>query len=160
MVDIAHTVWIHGDSLQIQDPSNWGSVTRYGFCTRIKGKDVLPGHKDEDSRGWVHLAIPTPVIVSDERLRLGSVILRCHMGSEEATRIWEVHVWDGDQRIAVLPGGTSHLDGQGNYRWAIPDHPSVNYGVSISIDAFFKAHSGWADQSIDFIAAGCDFLPP
>ena len=153
MTKLAHAMWVHGNSLQIQNEDNWGSITRYGYCTEIEGKK---GGKD--TGGWVHFAVPTPVIINDKKLRLDSVMLRFHL--DPAAEIGQLHVYDGDSFIANLSTINARYDMSSNefVRWSVPNQPEVKYGVSMSIYVIFHGRSG--NKRIEFKAAGCDFLPP
>ena len=94
---LAHAVWIHGHSMQIEHPDRVDSVRRAGFYIRIDGK---PGRDN-----WFHFAIPTPVIVNDYRLRAGSVLIRFRTGSVDAS-VRAVHVYDGERPIAGTMAST------------------------------------------------------
>ena len=85
MTKLAHAMWVHGNSLQIQDEDNWDSISRFGYCTEIEGKK-----SGKETGGWVHFAVPTPVIINDKKLRLDSVMLRFHLDS--AAEIGQLHV--------------------------------------------------------------------
>jgi hypothetical protein len=65
---IAHAMWVHGTSLQVEVDGNVESIRRYGFYTRVIGK--------ADTTNWYHFAIPTPVIVSGKRLEFARAMLR------------------------------------------------------------------------------------
>jgi Family of unknown function (DUF6623) len=81
---ISQAMWTHGHSIQAEDPA--ATVGRIGWAGQIR------------RAGWYHLAIPTPVIVTDIRLRIDSAMLQFTSGTEGSVQ--NVHVWDGGNRIA------------------------------------------------------------
>lgn len=143
---LAHASWIHGHSMQIEDPAAIQSVWRAGFYIRIEGKSGL--------HNWFHFAIPTPVIVNDHRLRVGSVMLVFRTMSADAI-VRDVHVYDGDVKIAEHNG----VNLTGNIGWRrfdVPTHPEVKMGIGISVGVGFGVES--MSHRMEFISAGCDFI--
>ena len=145
---LAHAMWIHGTSIDSELPDQIESMRRYGFYTRIIGK--------ANSSNWLHFAIPTPVIVDQDRKTIGNVMLRFRTSSDKAI-VREVHIYDGEQKIASHLG----LNMSGNHffeRFGVAHKPEVQWGVGISIGVTFSLGTA-SQRSMDFIAAGCDFLP-
>ena len=145
-VKIAHAMWIHGHSMQIEYPDRLASQWRAGFSITVEGK---PG-----STNWFHFAIPTPVIVDDVRLRADSVMLRFKTGSVDAW-VRDVHVYDGEKLIAAhdkVNLSKDHLF----ERFLIPDRPEALWGIGISIGVACGVEM--MDHHMEFIAAGCDFM--
>jgi hypothetical protein len=66
---LAQAMWIHGHSMQIEVPDSLARTWKAGFYIEIEGKP--------NSDNWFHFAIPSKVIVNDQRLRVGSVMLLC-----------------------------------------------------------------------------------
>jgi len=145
---IAHAMWVHGTSIQIELPEQIESVRRLGFYTRIVGKP--------NTTNWFHFAIPTPVIVDNDRKQVGPIILRFRTLSANAV-VRDVHIYDGEARIAAHNG--VNLSGDHFFeRFGVAHCPDVLWGLGISIGVTFGG--GTANQrSMDFIAAGCDFRP-
>jgi hypothetical protein len=138
---IAQAAWTHGHSLEIEYP-NRGSLARKGFSARWTGRG-------QDN--WLHLAIPTPVIVNGKRLRVGSVLVRFRTGG---ATVKAIHVYDGEKKIAaranlLLKPGQWHVE-----RVDVPGDPEVLWGVGISMLAGAGPDGGWVEVS----AAGCDLL--
>ncbi|WP_425587166.1 DUF6623 family protein [Streptomyces violaceusniger] len=135
-------MWTHGHAVQTENPS-W-AVRRTGNAGHIARTG---------EQGWCHFAIPTPVIVSDRRLRIDSALLRFFTG-EQAT-IDAVHIWDGDNRIAIHENlslrGANRVE-----RFQVPDQPEIRWGVGVSVHLAFGVDSpgAWAD----FNSAGADFF--
>jgi len=145
VIKIAHAMWIHGNSLQIEYPDRVASERRTGFSGNIEGK--------LNSTNWFHFAIPTPVIVDDVRLRADSVMLRFKTYSVDAW-VRDVHVYDGEKLIAAhnnVKLSKEHLF----ERFVVPDKPEVQWGIGISIGVACGVES--MDHHMEFFAAGCDF---
>jgi hypothetical protein len=147
MVTLAHAMWIHGTSLQIEYPDRIARVRRAGSGIVVEGK---PG-----TRNWLHFAVPTPVIVDDDRMRVGSIMLVCKTMSADAV-IRDVHVFDGGHRFAEF--NDVNLTGDlGFQRFDIAEHPEVRLGLGISIGVGFGVEM--MSHEMAFTSAGCDFLP-
>ncbi len=143
---LAHASWTHGHSMQIEYPDRIASQWRAGFYIRVEGK---PG-----SKNWFHFAIPTPVIVNDNRLKVGSVMLRFKTGSADAF-VSHVHVYDGEKKIAQH--NNVNLHGENMFkRFNVPGSPPVQWGLGISIGVSFGVEP--MSHQMEFISAGCDFL--
>jgi hypothetical protein len=145
---IEHAMWIHGTSIQVELPENIASMRRYGFFTRLTGK--------QNTQNWFHFAIPTPVIVANNRLSVGRVMLRFRTMSANAI-VRDVHIYDGSTRIAAHNG--INLSGDHWFEiFGVPHCHDILWGLGISIGVTF---TGGTDQqrTMDFIAAGCDFAP-
>jgi len=65
-------MWVHGTSIAVECPDQIANMQRFGFFTRIVGKP--------NATNWFHFAIPTPVIVDNDRKEIGPVILRFRTG--------------------------------------------------------------------------------
>ncbi len=139
---IAHAMWVHGHSLQVEVPSK-GIVERKGFSAKYTANG--------SETNWLHFAIPTPVIVNDARLKAESVLIRFRC---EGARVTAIHVYDGETKIA----GKDKLN-LGSLQWQVerlnvPGTPQVKWGLGISILVAF----GPDDHCIEFSGAGCDFI--
>lgn len=142
---IAHASWIHGHSVHVEYPSRIVSERRAGFYIEIEGKF--------GSQNWFHFDVPTPVIVNDNRLKVGSVMLRF---KTQDAYVRHVHVYDGEKRIAEH-NNVSHRDNTLLFqRFDVPGHPPVQWGLGISIGVSFGDQP--RPHLIQFISAGCDFI--
>jgi hypothetical protein len=137
---ISQAMWTHGHSLVSENPAF--AVGRVGWGGQIK---------QLGSQGWYHLAIPTPVIVTDIRLRLDSAVIQFSGGGQGV--IHNVHVYDGKNRIANRDNLTLHGTDQ-VFRIPVPGRPPLQWGVGISMfislgtdpaNAWLEIHSGGAD---------------
>jgi hypothetical protein len=143
---IPYASWIHGHSMQIEYPDRISYVRRVGSRIHIEG---WPG-----TGNWFHFAIPTPVIIDDVRLRIDSVILNFRTGSTDAL-VRHVHIYDGEGKIAEH--NDIYLSEQNDFvRLTVPDKPYMQWGLGISIGVEFGLEL--MDHSMDFVAAGCDFV--
>ncbi|MFQ5649520.1 MAG: DUF6623 family protein [bacterium] len=145
---IAHAMWVHGTSIQVEYESRIQHIRRAGFYTRIIGKP--------NTTNWFHFAIPSSVITHNDRKRIGSVILRFRTRSSNAI-VRDVHIYDGYTRILAHNG----VNLSGNHwfeRFGVAHCPPALWGVGISIGVTFGAGSD-SSRSMDFVAAGCDFRP-
>jgi hypothetical protein len=145
-VKIAHAMWIHGHSMQIEYPDRLASQWRAGFGFTVEGK---PG-----TSNWFHFAIPTPLIVNDVRLRADSIMLSFRTSSVDAF-VRDVHVYDGATLIAAH--NNIKLSKENLFaRLMIPDRPEIWVALGISIGVGFGVEM--MDHHMEFIAAGCDFM--
>lgn len=146
VADISHTMWTHGTSMNVQFPDRLNKMVRAGW-----GIDL---ESPAGSENWFHFAIPTPVVVSDRRLRVGSVLVDFETGSTEAV-VNHVHVWDARRRIAEH--NNLNLFGQvGVRRFEVPDSPPVWEGIGVSIGVGFGVEP--YSRQMKFFSAGADFL--
>ena len=92
-----HASWVHGNALTVENPENLNRVGHFGWGADMQ---VKPGKSS-----WFHIALPTPVILSDARSNLNRVFL---MFETEQGSIRNVHVFDGSfnecSPIAVVYG--------------------------------------------------------
>lgn len=138
-------MWVHGHSMQIEYPNNVDSVHRKGYSIQVNGKG--------GTSNWFHFAIPTPVIVNDNRLRVGSVFIRFKSGGQGYVKA--VHVYDGETKIFAKDDFNLYPKDWHVEKINIPGNPEIKWGLGISIGVKF----GVDDRSLEFSSAGCDFLP-
>ncbi|MFI7448559.1 DUF6623 family protein [Nonomuraea sp. NPDC049714] len=136
--------WQHGFTAVAEKPST--SALRQGFGVTF----TLPANGGD----WIHLAIPTPVIVEDRRAGLDRVLI--FFNARETSALLHVHVWDGPNQILVrdnleIKGDHSHgIDGNNVFPVG---RDGIGWGCGISL--FFTAG---ASNSHVFIAGfGGDF---
>ncbi len=147
---LAHSMWIHGHSMQIEDPERLISVQRWGPAIRVEG--------ERGATHWFQFAIPTPSIVGNDRLRVEFVMLRFNLGV--STRIQQVHVYDGEKKLAELndlPGYPEVPFGKWHTEWyQVPEHPSVSHGLGISVMVHFLDVPVTSEEShcVHFSSAG------
>jgi len=144
---IEHAMWAHGTDLHVEVDANVESLTRFGFFTRVVGRP--------NTTNWYHFAIPTPVIVSGNRLAFCRAMLRLVTGGTNAV-VRDVHVYDGSARIAAHQ--FVNLSGSLPFAvFGVAHKPDVFWGAGISVGV--RTGGGTAAQRrMDFISAGVDFL--
>jgi peptidoglycan hydrolase-like protein with peptidoglycan-binding domain len=145
---IAEASWVHGTSVTVELPDNIESMRRFGFFTRLIGKP--------NTQNWFHIALPTPVIVNNDRKVIGPCMLRFQTGGTNAV-VRDVHIYDGEVRVAAHNG--VNLSGSQPFRrFGVAQAPEVLWGVGISIGVTYGGGTA-AQRTIDLISAGCDFQP-
>lgn len=145
---IAEASWVHGTAVTVELPDDLASVRRFGFFTRLIGKP--------NTMNWFHFAIPTPVIVNNDRKVVGPCMLRFQTGGPSAV-VRDVHIYDGEVRVAAH--NAVNLSGSQPFRrFGVAHAPEVLWGVGISIGVSYGAGTA-AQRTIDLISAGCDFQP-
>jgi Astacin (Peptidase family M12A) len=145
LTKLSQAMWIHGTSLKVEYPDLIERTWNAGFYTEIEGKP--------NTENWFHFAIPSKVIVNDQRLRIGSVMLLSETLSDDAV-IRDVHIYDGPNKIAEHNG----VDLSGNIgfsRFDAPTVPFVQWGVGISVGVRFGETGS---RIMRFKSAGCDFI--
>jgi hypothetical protein len=134
--------WTHGNSVLAEGP-NPLTVERLGFGGRVSPNS-------QRSTGWVHFAIPTPVIVDEVRLNIDSFLARFQTGS--AGKIIRVDAYDGEtQLISIAQDLSGSLQTK---RWDVPSHPQVLWGLDLSLLCEFANTGG--EAWVLFHAAGAD----
>ncbi|HNW88417.1 MAG TPA: hypothetical protein PKN48_02070 [Bacteroidales bacterium] len=146
---LAKAMWAHGHSMVIEYPDRIKSEWKAGFFYRVVGK---PG-----TTNWFHFAIPTPVIVDGNRLAIDSVMIRFRSGSVQAD-ITNVHVYDGETKIASHDGLNLSPSSWNWPRYEVPGKPEIKWGVGISIGVRFEGATD-ANNTLEFSSVGADFLP-
>jgi peptidoglycan hydrolase-like protein with peptidoglycan-binding domain len=145
---IAEASWVHGTAVTVELPENIESMRRFGFFTRLVGKP--------NTQNWFHFAIPTPVIVSNDRKVVGPCMLRFQTGGTNAV-VRDVHIYDGEVRL-VAHDSVNLSGSQPFTRFGVAQAPEVLWGVGISIGVTYRGGTA-AQRTIDLISAGCDFQP-
>jgi peptidoglycan hydrolase-like protein with peptidoglycan-binding domain len=145
---IAEASWVHGTEVNVELPENIEAMRRFGFFTRLVGKP--------NTQNWFHFAIPTPVIVNNDRKVVGPCMLRFQTGGASAV-VRDVHIYDGEVRL-VAHDSVNLSGSQPFTRFGVAQAPEVLWGVGISIGVTYGGGTA-AQRTIDLISAGCDFQP-
>ncbi|MFC0003488.1 DUF6623 family protein [Micromonospora siamensis] len=146
---LAQAMWAHGHSLAVEFPDRMRSEWRAGFFIRLIGRS--------GTTNWLHFGIPTPVIVNDNRLAIDSALVRLRCESNQAA-LTNVHVFDGERRIAAHDGLNLAPSAWEMLRFAVPNRPEVLWGVGVTLGVRFN---GATDQqnTMEISSAGVDFFP-
>jgi hypothetical protein len=151
---LAHAMWTHGVSVQVENPERLSFDRRYGFFARLRGKPFMST--------WVHFAIPTPAIVDSERLHVSSAYVRYRTGP--GASIDAVHVWDAERRRIATFDGLNLTSGSGfrTSGFSVPMRPPAYYGIGISILLKFGDSANLPSNKllVDLSSAGCYFALP
>ena len=143
---IAHAMWTHGHSMHIEFPDRVASFRRAGFYIEVVGKAGFDN--------WFHFAVPTPLIVNDQRLKADSVLIRFRCHSND-TSVRAVHVYDGEGKIAEHDNLGLNPVAWHVARLSVPRRPQIFWGLGISVNVACGVEN--LNHQIDFAAAGCDF---
>ena len=144
--------WAHGNAVTVENPENFKSIRHMGWGTDL---EFIP-----DRESWLHIPIPTPVIVDGVRATVRSFYL---LFESDSAFLRQVHIFDGPSRIhefhlSATPWG-KHAGGiDKDNTFTLPKAHSVRWGMSIS----FRVT---ASDSIDvvvrptlrIVSAGGDF---
>ncbi|MEV0231592.1 DUF6623 family protein [Nonomuraea sp. NPDC050786] len=136
--------WHHGFTAVAENPST--TALRQGFGVTFS----LPANGGD----WIHLPIPTPVIVEDRRATLDRVLIL--FDARETSALLAVHVWDGPNRILVREGlriEGDHAHGLSGDNVFPVGHDGIAWGCGISM--FFSA--GQIDSHVFIAGFGGDF---
>ena len=134
---LKYASWVHGNALVLERPDSilvmrWGRGTEMQFTFE-------PGTTPQGT--WCHIAIPTPVIINDVRMKVQRLFLLFKTGQHAA--IDNIHVWDGPRRIAAfdaVPGSSNSVRRTGDHSQGVdaqnmitlPTAHEVSLGLSIS----------------------------
>jgi hypothetical protein len=148
-----HASWTHGNAVRVETPENFKSIQPMGWGTDL---EFIPGRSS-----WLHIPIPTPVIVEDARARAHRFFLL--FNSNNAATLHDVHIFDGPSRIDArnflgTRWGQHGFSVDITNTFELPDPHSVSWGMSISFR--FKGLSSGelpVRPTLSVIAAGADF---
>jgi hypothetical protein len=143
---IAHAAWLHGAGIQVEFITRIRTILRRGFHTHIE---------QVGSDNWFHFPIPTPVIVSDRRLQISSVILVFGTAGS-GVKVTNVHVRDGTSLISAH----DQLGLFGSHpfeRFSVPTQPQVFLGIDIAVRVEFPNSTNSTINWVEFVSGGADF---
>ena len=109
------TLWMHGANMQVEYPNRITSVRATGPFVRIEGA--------RGQNTWLHFPLPTPAVIDGARMKIDGALVSFR--TREHATVYEVIVYDGDQRIAEH----MDLDLRGEHpehRVEIPGSPEIN----------------------------------
>jgi hypothetical protein len=127
---LSAAMWTHGTSVQVENP---------GVVNIIRFEDYTSVGGNPGGATWLHFAIPTPVILSDVRQQIDSLVLVFETIS--GATVTNVHIYDGERRIKEH----NNLNLSGNWEYAVldvPEKPVVSWGVGISVRVSFAPGGG------------------
>lgn len=150
---VLQSIWIHGTAAQTQDLLNPGLSKAFRHPYGIEFLATT------ESSNWFNFAVPSPVIISDRRMKIDGVMLAFQ--STQAF-VSNVEVYDAADRIAHHDNLTLSVANNPFQRFAINDDPnhSVVSGISIRVGVTFQPILDATPPSFGtvlFFAAGADF---
>lgn len=141
-------MWTHGHNLNVEFPDRIQSEWRAGFYIRLIGR---PG-----TTNWLHFGVPTPVIVDDNRLNIDSALIRLKCAGSHAA-VTNVHVFDGETKIASHDGLSLAPTSFSMHRFNVPGKPDVRWGIGVTLGVRFTGTTN-AQNTMEISSAGCDFI--
>lgn len=134
---LKYASWVHGNALVLETPKDI-LVMRRGQGTEMQFT-FAPGTTPQGT--WCHIAIPTPVILNDVRMKVEKLFLLFKTGQHAS--IDNIHIWDGPTRIAkfdVTHGSNYSARRTGNHSLSVDDRNTItmpaaheiSFGLSIS----------------------------
>ncbi len=166
----AYAMWINGHGGQIRlhkEPGETHSSSEGIIVKRTWGNIKLerkrkPDYKPNEDIEFdqlIHFAIPTPVLVNSNRLKLRRALIRFQ--TFDGASIEKVYISDGDKKIHEdrKKRQSNKVDTQ-RIDIAINELPEIYWGVGISVSIKFpkllNINPNYS-PSIQFFSAGCDF---
>jgi hypothetical protein len=153
-------MWIHGNSVMVETPESFSSISRFGFGTDMF---IKPGHSS-----WIHAAIPTPTVLRGKRPRLLRVIIlysndsKTSLPTPAETFFMDLHLFDATKRIhtvspQLLTGGI-HLTQDQINTFTLPI-PGLRLSFALGISMQWRHGTGGdtAPQRLFIAALGADF---
>ena len=151
-----HASWVHGNALTVQSPQ-FLSAQEVGHGGWGADYSVIPGKAT-----WMHIPVPTPVIVADVRTKFQKFFLLYEV--LDGGHIEQVHIYDGSFKIQEfnnLGRSGAHrpqLDGANTFNLSAPH--TVIFGIGITL--LFIADIGFDSQippsRLILATAGVDFF--
>jgi hypothetical protein len=144
-------MWVHGNALAVQSPESLEVNGRLGWGADLR---VRPGKST-----WLHIPVPTPVIIGEVRASLMRVFL---LFDARGGRFTAVHVWDGVNKVQQfdgldLSGNHVAVDGVNTFKLDRPHRVVTGIGVSAVFTAPIGFDTSIAATRLIVAAAGADF---
>jgi L-gulono-1,4-lactone dehydrogenase len=147
-IRLREMVRTHGHEARVEHPDRLEALTAFGFCLSARGR---PGIDT-----WLHIAIPTPVIVDGRRLGADHVTLRFRAGPR--SRIRAVHLHDGETRIAAEGEIAAEPGRWHDWSIALAQPSRVYWGISLSVQVAFGEGGSSAERTFELSSVGCAFV--
>jgi len=148
-----NATWVHGTSVQLEEPATIESVSRFGWGSTFRGK---PG-----KFAWSHVSVPVPVLVDDVRSMVEKVFV---LYRANGATIKSVHAYDGPRKIREFNGLILTDDQSGGItpknNWVLDPPAELAFGLGISIGVQYSiGFDSRVTTEITFTTAGADFRP-
>ncbi len=156
MTTVVTAMWVHGNAIIAEHPEHILALDYRGWGPEFQLK--------HGTRSWFHLAVPTPLILANQRAQLVRIFL-CFNTPERDGHISEIHVYDGADCVQVfenlfLVGDCRNSLMNGLNTFPLPN-PRVLYrglGLSFLYQAAVCAREPCPASYLSIAAAGADFL--
>lgn len=156
MTTAVTAMWVHGNAIVAEHPENLLALDYRGWGPEFQ--------LERGTKSWFHLAIPTPLILDDQRPELVRVFLYFN-APESDGYISEVHVYDGSERLQVfenlfLVGDCRAFLISWSNAFTLPSPRLLHRGLSISFlyHAVLCAQEPRPFSYLSIAAAGGDFI--
>jgi len=144
-----YDMWTHGTSVQVQEKGWEARAVREGYSTKVTpGNDLL--------FGWVHFAIPTPVMIDSAPLKAQVALIRFNIGSQASIEHFQVFNGEGKIIDRGVKYPRKRMGRAQSEEEPIQDQPVLIGGVGISIKVVFTGRD--RDAWIELIGAGIQFF--
>ena len=152
-------IWVHGNAFAPPEAPGPGRFLNVGTTGWTDLMGLHRGfHVTWRGRGgqanWFHVAIPTPAVVNDTRMRLDKAYVLFITGA--TTLVVAATVWDGERLLQSFTLGVNghHCGGiDASNTLDLTSNPEVFSGVGLSVGVSFPV-----DDDIMFCGAGADFI--
>ena len=156
MTTVVTAMWVHGNAIIAEHPEHILALDYRGWGPEFQLK--------HGTQSWFHLAVPTPLILANQRAQLVRIFL-CFNTPERDGHISEVHVYDGADRVQVFENlflvgdcRTSLMSGLNTFPLPSPRLLYRGLGLSFLYQAASCAREPCPPSYLSIAAAGADFL--
>src|SRR3954452_21613724 len=147
-------MWTHGNAVTVENPENLNFVRHIGWGTELF---FQPG-----KASWMHIPLPTPVILGDTRSKLLRVFLMFRVPNNDG-QLRSVHLYDGPVRVRTFDGLSSTgdhwnaLDGANTFKLDQPYTVVWGLGISFHFQASIGFDSHIPPPLLQIASAGGDY---
>jgi hypothetical protein len=141
----ANATWmaVHGNAVQLQDPSNYQGVMNYGWGLFAVVKP--------STDAWVHVPVP-----SFGDIEIAARRIKIHFSVGADTTVTAIHVWNGPYKVKEFAGAWT---GENNIKLNMGALFAFPEGLSISVLAETgSAAVGPSLHSMYIYSAGANFV--
>ena len=156
MMTLVTAIWTHGNAVVAEHPEHLLALDYRGWGPEFQ--------VERGTTSWFHVAIPTPLILANQRAQLVRIFL-CFNTPERDGHISEVHVYDGADRVQVFENlflvgdcRTSLMSGLNTFPLPSPRLLYRGLGLSFLYQAASCAREPCPPSYLSIAAAGADFL--
>ena len=156
-------MWVHGTITEVANP-NINLIERRAGRGASFTRLWPAGSPTTPVPHAFYIPITTPVVLDDHRPQLGKILVLFRAGN---CSIKGVEVWDGRRNILTIDGLNLFGDHGANIdpsnNWVIEPAEPIRFGLGIIVNVLFEANVSpipLAPSTIEFFAAGADFLSP